>query len=112
MSEKKDEAYYVGFQDPSSIRRTILETAKASVMVLRVHGRVKQLQDEKLRVRSELAQVLHELKSDFSKLEMLLPHKDIEPPKTPHTKRHTIAEHHLDKIESALSEIERRKRTL
>lgn len=109
----EDDSYYVGIEDPSQVRRAILETAKAVVLSAGMHHRVLDLQDEKLKLRTQLAHTVKEVRTDLEKLESILPHRDVQPNvaivRAATTKR--VADHHLDKIESALQEIEMRLRS-
>jgi len=114
-NDKPEDAYYVGFGDASLLRRSVLETARAVVQTVHLHARVREIQDEKLKLRTDLAHLVHELRDELHKLEACLPKREGIPTPaavqrvSPKTKVH---DHRLDKIEAALSEIEARMRTL
>ena len=112
--EKKDETYYVGFPDAVILRKEVLETARAVVKTLQMHARIKELQDEKLKLRTDLAHLVHQLKDELHKLEAHLPARDLNavPPPVKAVVPRKVVDHRLDKIESALSEIEQRMRSL
>lgn len=110
--EEKPDVYYVGFTDSISLRRVVLETAKASVEVMHSHSRIREIQEQKLKLRSELAHILKDMKDSLQKLRTFLPDRDVPMPIAPAKKKVVERNHRLDKIESALSEIEHRLQTL
>lgn len=114
---KKEEAYYVGIRDSTQVRREILETARAVVQTVSAHTRIRDIQEEKLRLRTELAQLIRHIREDLHKLEHVLPEPKGPVPDVPaaqivSTKRKPAPDHRLDKIELALREIEQRMRSL
>jgi len=111
MNEQKD-VYYVGFQDSDGLRKSILEAAKDVVNTARAHSRLRDIQDEKLRLRTELAVAVKDAKESLAKLQGVLPYKDVANPPAEQPKRKIISDHKLDKIEAALQEIELRMRSL
>lgn len=113
--EKGDEAYYVGFSDAPGMRRAVLETARSVVRTVQLHSRVRDIQDEKLKLRTDLAHIVHEIRDELHKLEERLPKRDTPIPASPITRAtpvRRVADHRLDKIEEALSEIEQRIRSV
>jgi hypothetical protein len=119
QDDKKSEsdAFYVAVTNATEMRRAVLETARAVVYTVHVHNRVRDLQDEKLKLRTDLAHVVRELKEHVHKLETVLPHRDVSSAPLPAAvsksiKKATTPDHRLDKIEAALSEIEQRMKNL
>lgn len=111
--EKSEESFYVGLPDSAMLRRSVLETARSVVETVRLHSRVRELQDEKLKLRTDLAHLVHEIRDELHKLEGALPKRDgpvPAPVQRAIPKR--VSDHRLDKIESALAEIEQRMRSL
>jgi hypothetical protein len=113
MSQPDRDAEYVGFPDPVGVRRPLLEAAKAAVETGRAYERIQAIQDRKLETRTALAKVLGELRESTAKLQTVLPRRDIKdtPTVLPAPKK-KVLDHRLDKIESALAEIEQRMKTL
>lgn len=114
-AEKSEDSYYVGFSDAAALRRSVLETARAVVQTIHLHSRVREIQDEKLKLRTDLAHLVHEIKDEMHKLENALPKREGGPAPTAHVQRiapKKVQDHRLDKIEAALSEIEQRMRAL
>lgn len=113
--EKPEDAYYVGFGDSTTLRRSVLETARAVVQTVHLHSRVRELQDEKLKLRTDLAHLVHEVRDELHKLEGALPKREGVPTPAPVQRiapKSRVQDHRLDKIEAALSEIEARMRSL
>jgi hypothetical protein len=114
-SEKTDEMFYVGFSDAATLRRSVLETARAVVQTVHMHHRIRELQDEKLKLRTDLAHLVHEIREDLHKLEHALPKRDVTahaPAPVQRAAPRRVADHRLDKIEAALAEIEQRMRSV
>lgn len=108
----EEESYYIGFQDSQIVRKSILEAAKATVHTAHAHSRVRDIQDEKLKLRTELALVVKQIKDDLVKMGNIMPKRDVTVDAPTPIKRRVIADHRLDKIESALNEIEMRMKSL
>ena len=108
----EQDVYYVGFQDSDGLRKSVLEAAKEVVKTAKAHSRLRDIQDEKFKLRTELSATLKEAKESLAKLQNLLPYKDITAPPPDLPKRRITSEHKLDKIEEALQEIESRMHSL
>ena len=121
MKDAKDEPVYVGFQDSAALRRSVLEAARTSVTSQKAHQRLIQIQDQKLSTRTELAKTLKELRDELSKLQMVLPHREVKDIPLSAAQgaalgsqngKKKVSESKADKIEAALAEIEQRMRSL
>jgi hypothetical protein len=115
--DKKEEVYYVGLDHATEFRREVLETAKAVVETISHHGRIRDIQDDKLKLRTQLAHIVYQIKEDLHSLEVKLPKRDVQvsapaPVISVASKKRPLGDHRLDKIESALQEIESRMRSL
>ena len=97
---------YVGLRDPAAVRRPLLEAAKSAVASARIAERIHLLQEQKFAVRSELAKTLKELRDDLSKLQMILPAREIKdtPAVLPVAKKKAL-DHRIDTIAATLAEI-------
>lgn len=110
----QEEAYYVGIDGSVELRRNVLESAKIVVQTVSAHKKVQQIQDEKLKLRTKLVHVIHDLRRDLHDLHVKLPKREVPEVRAsapaPVTKRRTDSK--LDKIEAALAEIEARMKSL
>ena len=116
-TQGQEEAYYVGIEGSVELRRHILETARETVLTVGSHKRIQQIQEEKLKLRSHLVRIIHDMRKDLHDLNIKLPKRDI-PEEVHKHHQHTASpkkkpvDHKLDKIESALAEIEARMKQL
>jgi hypothetical protein len=113
----QEEAYYVGIEGSVELRRTVLETAKNVVTTVSAHKKIQAIQDEKLRLRTQLVHVIHDLRKDLHELHVKLPKREVPEVRTPtpmtaSTAKRRAGDSKLDKIEAALAEIEARMRQL
>lgn len=113
---QQEESYYVGIEGAVPLRRQILETAKGVVHTVGAHKKLQDIQEEKLRLRTELVRVTHDLRKHLHDLQEKLPVKDLPSAKQPihghGTRKKQSSDHKLDKIEAALAEIESRMRSM
>lgn len=120
MAEEKGEVYFVGLESPNELRRTLLESTRDAVDVMKRFERFKSVRAEKAkeieRLKSnirEISKLISKLRSELpkTKLRVTLPKREKVPEKTvvkkkevnkPKKKEMT----ELDKLESELSAIE------
>ena len=104
---------FVGLRDPVAIRRPLLEAAKTAVATARIAEHIAAIQEQKLTVRGDLARTLKELRDELSKLQMILPAREVKdtPAVLPAGKKKAL-DHRIDTIAATLAEIENRMKTL
>jgi len=107
---------YVGIPDPVAVRRPLLEGARIAIMTGPIQDKLIEIQDQKLTIRTNLSQVVKDMKNEITRLKMVLPHREIA---VQHVKEehHAAAaakpvQHRVDKIAEALAAIEERMRSL
>ncbi len=111
----KEDAYYVGLGDASVTRRAVLEAARAVVQTVSQHSKIRDIQEQKLRLRTDLVHTVRMIREGLHKLEAAIPqpHGPVPEVAAPIViRKRVVNDHRLDKIESALSEIEQRMRSL
>lgn len=69
----KTDAFYIGIPSPKSVRRSVLESSKDVITVLKKHENIKEIRDEKARVSDEFNTLLRDIKATISKLKKILP---------------------------------------
>jgi hypothetical protein len=103
---------YVAIMEPVTVRKPMLEAARIAISAGRVQAELHRIQDEKLLLRSELVTVIKDIHHEITRLQMVLPYRDvkeIQPLAPPKAKP---IEHKVDKIAEALAEIEARMKSL
>ena len=134
---KKDEVVYVGIEEPVPLRRTLLESSKSLVQLLKGQQNVEQIRDTKQRAIEELRSMLTQITELVVQAKQLMPQADtisipvaveeVRPPKVekanvkpqatgakktkPLTKT-VIVDTHVDKLERDLREIEKKLKSL
>jgi asparagine synthetase B (glutamine-hydrolysing) len=102
---------FVGLNDPAAFRKPLLEAARIAIAAGRVQEHLHNLQDRKLALRSELAVVVKDLHHEVTRLQMILPFREVKETAVVAPKAKPI-EHRVDKIAAALAEIEARMKEL
>jgi len=118
MVKEKEDAYFVGLEEPNELRRTILESTRDIVDVLKKFEEFKSVRDEKTKeiekLRSDMrgiSRLIVKLKAELPKTKLrmkLYKHEKVVKRKVltgeKKVKKKELTE--LDKLESELGEIE------
>jgi hypothetical protein len=126
--QKKEDLVYVGIDDPTSIRRDLLEASKSLVHVLKGQHNLKELRNRKHRLTDELRNRITAISDMLAEAKALLPEatfelrevKTIREPRSETVIKATIPDidetrpekHQLDRYEQQLNEIEDKLRSL
>ncbi len=68
-----EEVFYVGVQDPTEVRRNVLESYRDAVHFLQQHGKLKALRAQKAQALEELRADVRELKKLVLKMKRVMP---------------------------------------
>ena len=120
MAEEKGDVYFVGLEKPNELRRTLLESTRDVVDVMKRFERFKSVREQKIkeieRLKSdirEISKLISKLRAELpkTKLRVKLPKREEVPEKKKVVKKEVKKPKkkemtELDKLESELSAIE------
>ncbi len=125
FSTMKSDLLYIGIEDPSGVRRSLLESSKDIIQFLQRFEKLKSIRAEKYAQMAKLKVIYDDIISTFPEIKNELPKIDIKElprmeqrkaivndtrlqPEQPSPKRATA----VDRLEAELSEIESKLKSL
>ncbi len=79
MVNKVQDVFYVGINEPSELRKEILESSKVVIEDLKKYEKVRLLRESKNKEVARLKKIIKEIDNSFNKLKLLLPKTTLKP---------------------------------
>ena len=126
MTKSKDEIFYVGVQNPTDVRRHVLEATREIVLLLRAYESLRTLRMHKAELMDKARKQVKDLHKDIDRMKRTLPKgrgkqempsepavKKRQPPASiVKTESAAKQKNEIDKLEAELSSIESKLHSL
>jgi len=100
-----EEDFFVGLNEPTEIRRNLLEASKLVIQNLQRHEKITLIREEKLRKIKALSNDIKKIKVMSNELKDLLPKTSIKTTKVTNSTELRKLEHELTEIEEELGKL-------